>query len=175
MPPDVEPPLVLTLGLDEAHAAFFNELRRTHFPPARNHLPAHLTLFHQLPGAVSKGIEKRLAELSRATPPFELWVSGLRFLGRGVAYTVTCPELVAFRQRLAAAWDPWLSAQDRHGLQPHITIQNKVAPAVAQALWQRLREEFSPFQMRGEHLLLWRYLGGPWESIAALPLSGPGR
>jgi hypothetical protein len=163
----------LTVGLDEPHAAFFNELRRTHFPPARNHLPAHLTLFHQLPGAVAKGIEKRLAELSRVTPPFDLRVSGLRSLGRGVAYTVRCPELVAFRQRLAASWDAWLSPQDRQGLQLHITVQNKVAPPAAQALLDSLRAGFQPFRMRGEQLLLWRYLGGPWEPVAALPLGGP--
>jgi hypothetical protein len=44
-------PLILTRSLDEASFAEFNQLRRLHFPPERNHTPGHCTLFHKLPGA----------------------------------------------------------------------------------------------------------------------------
>jgi hypothetical protein len=40
---------ILTLQLDPTAQAHFEALRQQHFPPALNHIPAHLTLFHQLP------------------------------------------------------------------------------------------------------------------------------
>jgi len=42
-------PLILTLKLDEESQAFFDKQRALYFPPERNFLKAHLTLFHQLP------------------------------------------------------------------------------------------------------------------------------
>ena len=51
MGPSNAAPLILTLTLDEATQAYFNDLRRQHFPPNINYLAAHLTLFHHLPGA----------------------------------------------------------------------------------------------------------------------------
>ena len=45
------PPLIVTALLDEAAQQRFDRLRRSHFPPERNHLDAHLTLFHRLPDA----------------------------------------------------------------------------------------------------------------------------
>jgi len=44
-------PLVLTLALDAASEAWLQALRDAHFPPARNVVPAYVTLFHALPGA----------------------------------------------------------------------------------------------------------------------------
>ena len=43
------PPLIVTALLDEVAQERFDRLRREHFPPERNHLDAHLTLFHRLP------------------------------------------------------------------------------------------------------------------------------
>ena len=42
-------PLVLTAALDDETFDWLDGLRRRHFPPERNHLAAHLTLFHALP------------------------------------------------------------------------------------------------------------------------------
>src|SRR6478736_2886397 len=39
---------ILTAELDPASFDWLDGLRRVHFPPARNLLPAHLTLFHRL-------------------------------------------------------------------------------------------------------------------------------
>ncbi len=44
------PPLIVAAALDEGAFAWFEDLRQTHFPPSRNQVPAHLTLFHALPG-----------------------------------------------------------------------------------------------------------------------------
>ena len=53
-------PLVLTLVLDAQSFAFFDGLRRRHFPPERNVIAAHLTLFHALPGSASSDGRARL-------------------------------------------------------------------------------------------------------------------
>ena len=60
------PPLILTLVLDAASQAFFDRLRRQHFPPERNVLDAHLTLFHALDGEQEQAI---LADIRSAVEP----------------------------------------------------------------------------------------------------------
>ncbi len=155
-------PLILTLALYADDQARFERLRSLHFPAERNLIPAHVTLFHHLPGAeieaVSDAIEARCT-----MPPFAVAVSGLRFLGRGVAYTLESAELLALRAGLARHWDGWLTPQDRQGYRPHLTVQNKASPEAARELLAHLQAAFTPFTVRAEALLLWRYLGGPWE------------
>lgn len=165
-------PLILTLVLDDAAQRRFDALRRAHFPAERNHLRAHLTLFHALPG---EQVEPVRADLTAATarPPVPLRVTGLRSLGRGVAYDLESAELDVLRAGLATAWAPWLTPQDRQRHRPHVTVQNKVEPAVARALMVDLQREFRPYDVTGCGLALWRYLGGPWERVASYPFSGP--
>src|ERR1700712_5017184 len=43
-------PLILTLALHGEDQARFDRLRIAHFPPERNLIPAHITMFHHLPG-----------------------------------------------------------------------------------------------------------------------------
>jgi len=62
-----------------------------------------------------------------------------------VAYTLDAPELAALRAGLAAAWEPWLTPQDRQRHAPHVTVQNKVAPAVARALHEMSSRRSEPF------------------------------
>lgn len=150
--------------MDEASFAHFNELRRTHFPPERNHIPAHITLFHALPGEDEAKIRDDLLRLEE-TAPFSLQTIGLRNLGRGVAYKLESPAALNLRARLAEAWNDRLISQDRQRFAPHITVQNKVAPEVARALLAELERGFAPRTIRAEGLHLWRYLGGPWESL----------
>jgi hypothetical protein len=90
-------------------------------------------------------------------------VTGVRFLGRGVALDLGAPELTAVRSSLAGAFDPWLTRQDRQWSRPHVTVQNKVEPAVARALHAELSAAFRPESVTARGLGLWRYLGGPWE------------
>ncbi|HEY9894273.1 MAG TPA: 2'-5' RNA ligase family protein, partial [Candidatus Sericytochromatia bacterium] len=79
-----------------------------------------------------------------------------------MAIELVSPELVQLRQTLAASWSDWLSAQDRQGYRPHITIQNKVAAPEARRVYGQLLEQWQPLQGDGEGLLLWYYQGGPW-------------
>ena len=156
-------PLILSLGFDAASFARLNDLRRAHFPAALNKIPAHLTLFHHLPG-------HRLDEVRGATahaagrPAFRLQVAGLRKLGRGVALSIESPDLIEVRAGLASLLADVLTPQDRQGFRPHVTIQNKVEPPVAAALYDRLAEDFIPWTATAEALLLWRYRGGPWDA-----------
>jgi 2'-5' RNA ligase len=161
-------PLVVTLLLAEAAQERFDRLRAAHFPPERNHLQAHVTLFHALPGEHEQAVA---ADLRAAAdrPAFEVAVTGLRSLGRGVAYTLGSPELDALRRRLAEAWAPWLTPQDRQRHSPHVTVQNKVEPAAARALLAQLRAGFTPERVPATGLGLWRYLGGPWEPVDRYP------
>jgi 2'-5' RNA ligase len=167
-----EAPLILTLRMDAASFGRFDALRRAHFPPERNLIPAHLTLFHHLPGDRAAEVAAALAAACAEEAPIDLAATGLRPLGRGVAFELDAPRLLALRRRLAALWAPWLTAQDRAGFRPHVTVQNKVAPIEARALLGRLRAGFEPFPVRGEGLLLWRYLGGPWAAAGDFPFRG---
>ncbi|AWB24169.1 2'-5' RNA ligase family protein [Methylobacterium currus] len=169
MPQD---PLILTLELDEAAFAEFDGQRRRYFPPALNRIPAHVTLFHHLPGEEERGIVETLAAEVRAEGPLPVKVASLRFIGRGVAYALESPRLSSLRGRLAAGFAPWLTPQDRQGYRPHVTVQNKVAPEEARALHRELGAAFVPREITGTGLLLWRYLGGPWEARGRFPFGG---
>lgn len=162
-------PLILTLLMDEAASDWFQALRTRWFPPGRNIVPAHLTLFHNLPGAELEPVRAVLRSLCAETAPPTLAVQGPWSLGRGVAYRLHSPELTAFRARLAEAFDPWLTPQDRAPFRPHVTVQNKADPAEAKALLAELQHAFEPFEVLGEGVQLWRYLGGPWEPVDRIP------
>ncbi|WP_235003439.1 2'-5' RNA ligase family protein [Blastococcus haudaquaticus] len=160
--------MIVTLLLENAAQERFDRLRAAHFPPERNYLAAHVTLFHALPG---EQVDAVLADLAEATdrPAFDVAVTGVRFLGRGVAYSLASEDVSALRSGLVASWQQWLTPQDRQKHAPHVTVQNKVQPAVARALHERLLAEFVPYDVRARGLGLWRYLGGPWEPVAELP------
>lgn len=165
-------PLIVTLQLDAATFAYLDQLRQAHFPPERNFLAAHITLFHALPGDQTESICATLQKVCAATPAIALALPGVRFLGRGVALTVESPPLLRLRGQLADAWQEWLTPQDRQPYQPHVTIQNKVTAPIARTLYEELRATWQPLAGLGEGLLLWRYLSGPWEEVAMLPFGG---
>ncbi|TXM73276.1 2'-5' RNA ligase family protein [Methylobacterium sp. WL103] len=159
-------PLILTLAFDAGTFARFDGLRRRHFPKALNHIPAHATLFHNLPGAAEPGVRETIAMLARTVPPPVVAVTGLRFTGRGVAYVLESEALSAFRARLAKTFEAHLTAQDKQGWRPHVTVQNKVDPETARALHAALADDFAPFHFTAPATRLWRYLGGPWAERA---------
>ena len=164
------PPLVLTLQLDDAAQQRFDALRRAHFPPERNHLQAHVTLFHALPGAQEHEVRADL-ERSAQRAAYDVEVVRVRSLGRGVAYDLRSPELAAQRAELARRWGPWLTPQDARPHAAHVTVQNKVDPEQARGLLQQLQTGFAPYAVRATGLALWRYLGGPWEPLGSYRFS----
>jgi len=61
--------LIVAAEFAPADFAWLDRLRRAHFPPERNLLPAHLTLFHALPPSAEAELKRRLARLAgRAFP-----------------------------------------------------------------------------------------------------------
>ncbi|RZT89063.1 2'-5' RNA ligase superfamily protein [Pseudonocardia sediminis] len=154
-------PLILTALLEESAQEHFDDLRRRHFPSDRNHLAAHLTLFHHLPGDQEPAVDAAVAEATER-PPLTARVSAVRLLGRGVAFDLRCPELTGLRRDLAARWEPWLTRQDSGKSDLHVTVQNKVTPAAARSLYDDLSAGFEPYDVPVVGLALWHYLGGPW-------------
>ena len=139
-------------------------MRRTHFPPERNQVPAHLTLFHHLPPSLERELGQRLAVYA-ATPAPRARMSGIIDLGAGTAFRVESEELEDIREDMAQAFRGLLTPQDRALWRPHVTIQNKVEPREARQLQQRLRATFEPRPLSLKGLASWRYRGGPWEPI----------
>jgi 2'-5' RNA ligase len=158
-------PLILTARMEASAHRFFQALRDKHFPPERNVVPAHLTLFHHLPGTEMGAIVERLKLVARGSRPLQAEVAGVRSLGRGVAYDIRSPELEDLRAELAHAWNTLLIPQDRQGFRPHVTVQNKVEGKVAKALLAELAADFRPWRFTIEGFQLWRYLDGPWEPV----------
>ena len=142
-------PLILTLQLDGASAQYFNGLRQQYFPPALNLLPAHITLFHHLPGEEFPSITAALEQITSGHGSMDLRVSRLRSLGRGVAYSLQSEQLSSLRSRLAQQWSCWLTPQDRQPFKPHITIQNKVPPEEARKTLALLTAAFTPRLISG--------------------------
>ncbi|WP_114389252.1 2'-5' RNA ligase family protein [Notoacmeibacter marinus] len=165
-------PLIVTLGFDAVAFAHFDAMRRRYFPAERNHIPAHLTLFHHLPAAEEPAVRAALAEEANRMREPSMAVVGLFFMGFGSAYRIESPELGDLRSRLSERFEPWLSQQDRRPFRPHVTIQNKAPAAKAKALFSELQAAFVPFEATGVELLLWRYRGGPWDAAGRYPFSG---
>jgi len=169
-------PLIVTAGLDPASFERLDAPRRAHFPPERNHLRAHLTLFHALPGEEEAAVRVALAEAAAGAAgaiPFR--VDRVLGLGRGVAYGLDAPALIALRADLAERWASWRVSHAAQPLRPHVTVQNKVAPEVARALRASLETDFAPWTGEVVALELWAYRGGPWEPLERWALGEPVR
>jgi 2'-5' RNA ligase len=158
-------PLIVSALLAPADFAWADSLRRAHFPPERNLLPAHLTLFHHLPPSLGPELKQRLAEAAQGGAPGAR-TRGLLSLGRGVAIRIDSPGLEQMRADLADAFAGMLTPQDQAGWRPHITIQNKVAPAEAKSLLTLLEKGWRDRPLGIAGLAAWHYRGGPWELLS---------
>ena len=158
-------PLVVSAVLGPEDFAWLDGLRRAHYPPERNRLAAHLTLFHHLTPSLRGELKHRLNEAVQARRA-RAEAAGLIDLGSGVAVRVVSPDLEAIRGNLAMAFRGMLTPQDQAGWRPHVTIQNKVAPPQARALRDRLAADFRPRSVRIEGLAVSAYRDGLWEPIS---------
>ncbi len=159
-------PIIVTALLGRADQAALDAMRREHYPPDRNVLPAHLTLFHHLPPSVEEELKHRLNAATRGVRAPAAKAAGLMSLGRGVAVKIESPGLAAIRSELSEAFAGLLMPQDAGGWRPHITIQNKVAPSMAKLLLGALGKEFRARDVEIAGLAAWWYRGGPWELLS---------
>lgn len=157
--------MIVTALFDDTAFARFDAERREHFPPERNFIPAHITLFHAIPDDA----REHVTAIARTKVCVSATATALKLLGGGVAYVIDAPELVGMRSAMAAGQE--LTRQDAQPYRPHVTIQNKVTPETARALFASLERTFAPipFTLRG--VALWHYRGGPWELIEEIGFS----
>jgi 2'-5' RNA ligase len=169
---DEAAPLILTALMEDAAAQRFDLMRRAYFPPERNKIAAHLTMFHALPGSALGDLEDELAERCWQMESIEARAAELRFTGHGVAIGIDAPPLEALRIGIAQSWLDRLTAQDRQRYRPHVTVQNKVSPERARKTFDALQSVFEPWSFLIEGVELWHYRGGPWERAATFPFGG---
>ncbi|SIN90972.1 2'-5' RNA ligase superfamily protein [Parasphingorhabdus marina DSM 22363] len=169
---DLNRPVIMTASMGKEDFAWADGLRRLHFPPERNFLSAHITLFHHLPPQALPEIRKAVSDLCRHNPKPVAELSKLIHLGRGVAFQVRCPELVEMRMELAEMFHGLLVAQDQQRPRLHITVQNKVTPGEAKELLKNLEADFAPRPFEITGLALHYYMDGPWRDIGQWPFRG---
>jgi 2'-5' RNA ligase len=164
-------PLILTATFGADDFGWLEGLRRRHFPPERNQVPAHLTLFHHLPPSLDAELRDRLGALVRAQAP-PARITGIMDLGNGTAFRVESDALEDIRAELAEAFRGMLTPQDQAPWRPHVTVQNKVERREAIELQKELGLTHFPRPLRIHGLASWRYLGGPWEPVRNYPFRG---
>ena len=163
--------LIVTAVFAPPDFAWLERLRRAHYPPERNRVPVHLTLFHALPPSTLEEARRQLAIHAAGAAP-RASIAGLMDLGGGVAFRVVSDDLDSIRGELADHFQGSLGAQDASGWRPHVTIQNKVPPKEARALIARLERDFRPRSLGIAGLALHRYLDGPWETLSRSAFRG---
>jgi hypothetical protein len=164
-------PLLITAELPPDVLAWADALRRAHYPPERNRLRAHVTLFHALPPSVEDELLQILADLARAAPPVAT-ISGLMKLGNGTALAVDCPEMVELHGIIADRMHGLLTQQDAQPLRLHVTIQNKVTTEAARALQASLAPELKPQSFRFPGFGLYAWEDGLWRPIRTIAFRG---
>ena len=165
-------PFILTARLPADLHSWATGLRTEHFPPERNYLEAHVTLFHALPPQCRDEISEVLARIAAQTAPVPARLLGIMSLGGGTALKLESPAMLALRDEIAERFHGMLTKQDQHRPRLHVTIQNKVTSKEAKVLQAQLegRVEERAFAFRG--LELFRYRGGPWEKVRDFAFRG---
>ncbi|WP_223644555.1 2'-5' RNA ligase family protein [Corallococcus sp. EGB] len=171
MPAPSEAPLIITAELEPEAFARLDGLRRRYFPAERNVIPAHVSLFHHLPAHEQDAVEAALEVATERRSP-TLRLTQPRSLGRGMAVDVEAPDLTPVHRELSRAFAEWLTPQDRQPFRPHVTLMNKATVEDAKAALAELAADWAAFDSHAPALLLWRYLGGPWEPVRRFPFTG---
>lgn len=165
-------PIIVTATMGAADQRWFDSLRSAHFPPERNHLAAHITLFHQLPPSSLDELERLVRRIVADTPRPAAHLREVYSLGQGVAFRIESSDLLAIRARIADHFAGMLSAQDQGTPRLHITVQNKALPREARALLAELAAGFHARPLKIDGLAAHHYLDGPWQAAFARNFRG---
>lgn len=168
-------PFIVTAELPGDVFAWANDLRREHFPPERNNLAAHVTLFHSLAPSLREELPRELARLASEYAPPAGEIDGLMDLGGGTAFFIRSSGMQAVRSELADLFFAMLTAQDRGTKKLHITVQNKVDRAAAKALQMQLGATLSVRRFAFTGLGLHIYRDPHWESVGVWKFRGQHR
>jgi hypothetical protein len=167
-----KPPFIVTAGLPRDLFAWANGLRRAHFPPERNHLHAHVTLFHSFAPSLYEELKTVLPRIAGEFAPVPARLTGLMDLGKGTALAIESAGMLRLRQMIADHFHGSLTEQDQHKPRLHITIQNKVSKEDARELQSRLSAQIEARDFHFTGLELHIYRGGPWEEAGKFAFRG---
>lgn len=165
-------PFIVTAGLPPDIFAWADGLRRTHYPPERNHLHAHVTLFHSFAPSLLGELGTLLPRIAAEFAPVPARITGVMDLGKGTALAIESDGMLAIRAMIADHFHGALTDQDRHSPRLHITIQNKVTLQQARSLQLALEASFEPRAFNFCALELHLYRGGPWEGLGRYAFRG---
>ncbi|MDE1466480.1 2'-5' RNA ligase family protein [Aurantiacibacter sp. D1-12] len=165
-------PLIVTAQLPPDLQGWATGLRRAHFPPERNYLDAHVTLFHALPPFCEAEARECLALMAREYAPVPAELVGIMSLGRGTALKLESEAMQRLRAEIADRFHGLLTNQDQHKPRLHVTVQNKVSSKQAKALQAELGPQVHPRSFAFTGLNLYAYLGGPWEQLGSFAFRG---
>jgi 2'-5' RNA ligase superfamily len=165
-------PFIVTGELPVDIFSWSNSLRAEHFPPERNHLKAHVTLFHSFAPSLREELPRFLAKMAGEFASPQAEVTGLMDLGQGTAIALRSPGLMAVRDRIAEHFWDMLTRQDQGGKKLHITIQNKVTRAEALALQQQLHAVLPLRRFAFTGLGLHLYRNPHWDAVGTWKFRG---
>ncbi|WP_338245398.1 2'-5' RNA ligase family protein [Aurantiacibacter hainanensis] len=165
-------PLIVTAEMPPDLFSWANQLRQDHFPPERNYLKAHVTLFHALPPSCEGELRDCLKQIVRETPPVPARLVGVMKLGKGTALKLESEGMIAIWSDLADRFHGMLTPQDEHKPRLHVTVQNKVSIEEAKTLQAELTPIVQPRDFAFTGLQLHAYRGGPWEELGRFAFRG---
>lgn len=165
-------PFIVTGELPDDVLAWADGLRRAHYPPERNWLKAHVTLFHSFAPSLKEELPRYLSAMAAEYAPPTAEVTGLMDLGGGTAIAVRSSGLLAVRQRIAEHFWDMLTRQDKGGKRLHITIQNKLERRDASALQRSLEPVLPHPHFRFTGLGLYIYRNPHWEAVSTWKFRG---
>jgi hypothetical protein len=165
MSPLVPPagPLILTLTLDKASHQFLTGLRSKYFPPHRNFLSAHVTLFHAISPQRIQELDGYLNDICKEQKGWEVFIGEPKKMGKGGVMvsvrerpsgTIEAirEELVSNLKRNTQRDQEKLTDQDQRRMgKPHVTVLNKAESEeqVTKCL-QEVEEEFEKLKQPGQ-------------------------
>ena len=158
-------PFILTAALPQNIQGWAEALRKEHYPSHRNHLHAHVTMFHSFAPSLLEELKDFIPTITREFAPPEAMVSGVMDLGTGTAIALQSEPLLDLRALIAEHFHGSLTAQDLYEPRPHITIQNKVTKREARALQAELAPTIEQRSFEFPALELHLYMQGPWELV----------
>ena len=165
-------PLIVTAEMPPDLFSWANQLRQDHFPPERNFLKAHVTLFHALPPSCEGELRDCLKQIVRENPPVPARLVGVMKLGKGTALKLDSEGMIAIWRELTDRFHGMLTPQDEHEPRLHVTLQNKVSIEEAKALQAELTPRVEPRDFAFTGLQLHAYRGGPWEELGRFAFRG---
>jgi 2'-5' RNA ligase len=155
---------ILTLKTSDQISNTMQSLRRKWFPQQRNKVPAHLTLFHALPGSRIVQISQSLEKLTRRTRHFNVATGHIQKGRSGVFVNVGEGEEEVKRVfgEVRDQFFESLSIQDR-SFKGHWTVMNKENDSKRVEDAYRDVERSGTVKGTAQGLVLWRYeKDGTW-------------